>query len=213
MGQIANHQSLAFSEHAVNSRKQFRSSTWNEDYTNERKSRNSNHSETKRRVSEDQILCFWGGGGGYDRQRMPVIRITAIALASDSVITIARFRPNFGAEVSKTWLRPSASSGKSRKTAFSRKDVSSSNFGRHKYSRSSFESDPCGSEGNSNPYLGNGKNQPQVFLTEVFLTTPGIMDVHAFGLKMSVLECCFFHGSEGLTEAFDPGHLPETTRA
>ena len=45
----------------------------------------------ERRVYEDQILCF---GGRYDRQRTLVIRIAAITLASDSAITIARFRPS-----------------------------------------------------------------------------------------------------------------------
>ena len=39
---------------------------------------------------EDQCLCF---GGRYDRQRTLVIPITAIALASDSLITIARLCP------------------------------------------------------------------------------------------------------------------------
>ena len=34
---------------------------------------------------------FWGG---YDRQRTLAIRIAAITLASDSAITIARFRPS-----------------------------------------------------------------------------------------------------------------------
>ena len=44
-----------------------------------------------RRAYEDSFLCF---GGSYDRQRTPVVRIAAIALASDSATTIARFRPS-----------------------------------------------------------------------------------------------------------------------
>ena len=38
------------------------------------------------------ISLFWGGR--YDRQRTLAIRIAAVTLASDSAITIARFRPS-----------------------------------------------------------------------------------------------------------------------
>ena len=61
----------------------FRSSTWNECYTNE--SRHNN-----RRVDGDQFLCF---RGRYDRQGTLVIRIAAITLASDLVITVAQSHP------------------------------------------------------------------------------------------------------------------------
>ena len=40
---------------------------------------------------EDQILCF---GWRYELQRTLAIRIAAITLASDSAVTIARFRPS-----------------------------------------------------------------------------------------------------------------------
>ena len=49
----------------------------------------SQHNE--RKVSKDQ--CLWLGGK-YDRQQTLVIRIAATTLASDSAITIARFRPS-----------------------------------------------------------------------------------------------------------------------
>ena len=45
----------------------------------------------ERRVYEDQILCF---RKRHDRQRTLVIRVAAITLASDSAITLARFRPS-----------------------------------------------------------------------------------------------------------------------
>ena len=52
------------------------------------------------------------------------------------------------------------------------------------------------------------KIQPEVFLTEVFLNSPGVMDVRAFGSWMSAPKCLFFQGLEGLTEVFAPGRLP-----
>ena len=45
----------------------------------------------ERKAYDDQFLCF---GGRYERQRALVIRIAAVTLASDSAITIARFRPS-----------------------------------------------------------------------------------------------------------------------
>ena len=44
----------------------------------------------ERKAYEDQILCF---GGRYELQRTLAVRIATITLASDSAITIARFRP------------------------------------------------------------------------------------------------------------------------
>ena len=55
--------------------------------------------------------------------------------------------------------------------------------------------------------LGN-KIQPQVFLTEVFLNFPGVMDVSAFGSWKSAPKCLFFQDYEGLTEIFAPGRPP-----
>ena len=45
----------------------------------------------ERKVYEDLICVFTGR---YDRQRLLVIRIAAITLASDSAITLERFRPS-----------------------------------------------------------------------------------------------------------------------
>ena len=58
-----------------------------------------------RKVSKDQFLCF---GKRFDRQRTLVIRIAAITLASDSAITITRFRPSMTE-------RPRAEDGMSQK--------------------------------------------------------------------------------------------------
>ena len=86
MGQIANRQSLVFSEHGQLSQAipQFRVErilpiARFESQRNER------------RVYGDQFLCLWGG---YDCRRTLVLQIAAITLASDSAITIARFRPS-----------------------------------------------------------------------------------------------------------------------
>ena len=79
------------SANVANSRKPFRSSTWNECQTNERQLHDSSLQHNERRVCEDEFLCF---GGRYDRQRTLAIRIAAITLASDSAITMARFRPS-----------------------------------------------------------------------------------------------------------------------
>ena len=75
----------------INSRKPFRSSTWNEYYTKERQSRDSNRSATNAGSTRTKFCVF---RGRYDCQRTLVIRIAAITLASDSAITIARFRPS-----------------------------------------------------------------------------------------------------------------------
>ena len=84
MGKIANRQSLAFSERGQLSQviPQFHV----ERRLNEWTRFESQHNE--RKVCEDQILCF------FDRQRTLVIRIAAMTLASDSAITLARFRPS-----------------------------------------------------------------------------------------------------------------------
>ena len=65
-------------------------STWNEYYTNARQSRDSNRNATNGGSTRTN---FCVSRGRYDRQRTLVIRIAAITLASDSAITIARFRP------------------------------------------------------------------------------------------------------------------------
>ena len=90
MGKIANRQSLAFSERGqlLQTIPQFHV----ERMLNERTPIarfESWHNE--RRVCENSFLCF---RGRYDRQRTLAIRIAAITLASDSVITIARFHPS-----------------------------------------------------------------------------------------------------------------------
>ena len=76
---------------AINTRKPFRNLTWNEYYTNERQSRDSNRSATNAGSTRTQFRVF---RMRYDRQRTLVIRIAAITLASDSAITIARFCPS-----------------------------------------------------------------------------------------------------------------------
>ena len=93
MGQIANRRfaNRQRSANAINSRKPFRSCTWNECYMNERQSRDSNRSTTN---AGSMTTNFSVWGGEYDRQRTLVIPIAAITLASDSAITIARFRPS-----------------------------------------------------------------------------------------------------------------------
>ena len=79
MGQIANRQSLAFSERSQLSQAipQFHV---------ERIVNTTNAGSTRTN------FCVFRGR--YDRQRALVIRIAAITLASDSAITIARFRPS-----------------------------------------------------------------------------------------------------------------------
>ena len=68
-----------------------RNSMWNEYYTNERQSRDSNRNATNAGSTRTNFCVF---RGRYDRQRTLVIRIAAITLASDSAITIVRFRPS-----------------------------------------------------------------------------------------------------------------------
>ena len=75
-----------------NSRRPFCRSTWNEHYTNERQSHDSNRSATNAGVYEDQNSVFLGGD--MTAKRTLVIRIAAIILASDSAMTLARFRPS-----------------------------------------------------------------------------------------------------------------------
>ena len=89
MDKIANRQSLAFSERNQLSQP-FRSSMWNECQASEGQSRDSNRGTTNA-VSVRTNFCVFEG---YDRQRTLAIRIAAITLASDSAITIARFRPS-----------------------------------------------------------------------------------------------------------------------
>ena len=61
MVQIASRQSLVLSEvNAVNSREPFRRSTWNQDHTNERQSRDSNRSATSAGPKRTKI-CVFGG--------------------------------------------------------------------------------------------------------------------------------------------------------
>ena len=66
------------------------SCTWNEYYTNERQSRDSNRSAANAGPMRTKSCVL---GGRYELQRTLAIRIAAITLASDSGITIARFRP------------------------------------------------------------------------------------------------------------------------
>ena len=77
----------------INSRGPLRSSTWNEYYTNECQSRDSNRSATNAGAVRTHFCVL---GEIYDRQRTlsVAIRIAAITLASDSAMTIARFRPS-----------------------------------------------------------------------------------------------------------------------
>ena len=65
--------------------------TWNEYYTNECQSLDSSRSATNTGSTRTKFCVF---RGNYDRQRTLVIRIASITLASDSAITLARFRPS-----------------------------------------------------------------------------------------------------------------------
>ena len=90
MGQIANRQSLAFSERGQLS--QAIPQVHMERILHQRTSIAQFESQrNERRVYKDQIRCF---RGRYDRQRTLVIRTAAIILASDSAITLARFCPS-----------------------------------------------------------------------------------------------------------------------
>ena len=73
---FANHQCPA---NADNSPKQFGSSAWNEDYTNQRQSRDWNHSASNAGSTRTKFCVL---RGSYDRQRALVIRIAARTLAS-----------------------------------------------------------------------------------------------------------------------------------
>ena len=90
MGQIANRQSLAFSERGQLSQAilQFHVEQVLHQWTPIARFESQRN---ERRAYEDQILCF---GGRYELQRTLAIRIAAITLASDSAITIARFGPS-----------------------------------------------------------------------------------------------------------------------
>ena len=91
MGIIANRQSLAFNERSQLS--QAIPKFHVERILHQRTPIARFESQSnERRVYEDPILCFFGRG--YDRQRTLAIRIAAITLASDSAITLARFRPS-----------------------------------------------------------------------------------------------------------------------
>ena len=81
-GPITNRQSWA---NAVNSRKPFCRSMWNEGYTNEHQSRDSNRNATNAKSTRTKFCVF---RGRYDRQWTLVIRIAAITLASDSSMTL-----------------------------------------------------------------------------------------------------------------------------
>ena len=90
MGQIANRQSLVFSERGQLSQA-IPQVHVDEHYTNERQSRDSNRDATNAGSTKTKFCVF---RGRYDRQRTLVIRIAAITLASDSAITLARFHPS-----------------------------------------------------------------------------------------------------------------------
>ena len=85
MGQIANRQSLVFSERGQLSQAipQFHVERILHQRTPIARFESQRN---ERRAYEDQILCF---GGRYELQRTLAIRIAAITLASDSAITIA----------------------------------------------------------------------------------------------------------------------------
>ena len=93
MGKIANRQSPIASVQRTQSTLggHFAVPTWNEYCTNECQSRDSNRS-ARNAGSTRTKFCFLGEL--YDRQRMLALRIAAKTLASDSAITIARFRPS-----------------------------------------------------------------------------------------------------------------------
>ena len=97
MGQIANRQSLAFSERSQLSQAipQFHVEQMLNEWTPIARFE-SQHNE--RRDNEDKFLCF---RRRYERQWTLAIRIAAITLASASAITIARFRPSKAPTVSK----------------------------------------------------------------------------------------------------------------
>ena len=90
MGKIANRQSLVFSERGQLSQAipQFHVERILHQWTPIARFESQRN---ERRAYEDQILCF---GGRDELQRTLAIRIAAITLASDSAITIARFRPS-----------------------------------------------------------------------------------------------------------------------
>ena len=93
MGQIGNRQSLVFSERSqlsqaipqVHVERVLHQRTPIARFESQR---------NERRGSTRTKFCVLGGR--YDRQRMLAIRIAAITLASDSAITLARFRPSKG---------------------------------------------------------------------------------------------------------------------
>ena len=89
MGKIANCQSLAFSErdHLSQAIPQFYVEQL---FHGERQSRDWNRAQ-RTHCLEGPTSVF---GGRYDCQRTLVIRIAAKTLASDSAITLARFRPS-----------------------------------------------------------------------------------------------------------------------
>ena len=90
MGKIANRQSLVFSERCQLS--QAIPQVHGERILHQRTPIARFESQrNERRVYEGQTVFF---SGRYDRQRTLVIRIAAIILASDSAITLARFRPS-----------------------------------------------------------------------------------------------------------------------
>ena len=63
-------------------------------HTNKRQSRDSNRSGMNAGSARTPPTKFCIFRGRYDRQRTLLIRIAAITLASDSAITLARFRPS-----------------------------------------------------------------------------------------------------------------------
>ena len=58
------------------------------------------------------------------------------------------------------------------------------------------------------PYKGT-KNHPEVFLPEIFLKSPGVMDLRTFGSRTSAAKCLPFQGFENLPEVCEPGRPPE----
>ena len=89
MGQIANRESLVFSEHGQVSQAIPQIHVERIPH-NERQSRDSNRSATNVGSMRTKFCVF---RGIYDCQRTLVIRISVVTLASDSATTLARFRP------------------------------------------------------------------------------------------------------------------------
>ena len=61
---------------------------------------------------------------------------------------------------------------------------------------------------NANASVFRERNSARSFSDRSFQNPPGVMDVRAFGSRMSAPKCLFFQDFEGLTEVFAPGRPP-----